>query len=266
MNAQPANKAQAYWERNLDPRNLGARRGPGRDLSREWAFYDSDEQRFAASRMPPLRGALCLEIGAGLGTHALWLARQGARVAVLDFSAARLGAVMREAGRMGLGERVVAIQAAAEALPFAADRFDLVYTKSVLIHTRLPEALGEARQVLKPGVGRAIFLEPQDRNPFAVLYRRLFAPKEWQGITRYFDERSAAEVARAFPGAETRDFFLFGFLAFVWQFQWPILPLFRWSLIIARLIDRPLLMMAPALGKHAWFRVFVGEKRDPSSR
>ncbi|MCX7011759.1 MAG: class I SAM-dependent methyltransferase [Candidatus Sumerlaeota bacterium] len=260
MNAQPANKAQAYWERNLDPRNLGVRGGPERDLAREWAFYDSDEQRFAASRMPPLRGALCLEIGAGLGTHALWLANQGACVAVLDYSAARLAAVLREARRLGVSDRILPMQAAAEALPFAANRFDLVYTKSVLIHTHLPEALAEARRVLKPEAGRAIFLEPQDRNPFAVLYRRLFAPKEWQGITRYFDEWSAGEVERAFPGAETRDFYLFGFLAFVWQFKWPVLSLFRWSLALARLIDRPLLTLAPALRKYAWFRVFVGKK------
>ena len=75
--------SRQYWNENLDPQNLGGK-SAGRDLEREWAFYASDEQRFAESRMPPLNSSRCLELGGGLGTHALWLASKGATVTVVE--------------------------------------------------------------------------------------------------------------------------------------------------------------------------------------
>jgi SAM-dependent methyltransferase len=255
--------SRRYWDGNLDPQNLGAGSGLG-DLERQWAFYRSDEQRFAESHMPPLEGARCLELGAGLGVHALWLAHNGARVIAVDFSPRRLKALAEEARRHGLAERIHCVAAAAEALPIESGRLDLVYSKAVLIHTRLGEALDEARRVLRDG-GHAVFLEPCGGNPFAALYRRVFAPKAWRRITRYFDEESAAEVRRAFPGAERRSFYLLGFLAFVWQFAWPRPGLFRACLALARCLDRPLLALAPSLGRYAWFWVFAGRK-TPSGK
>ncbi len=253
------NASRRYWNENLDPQNLGEE-SAARDLDLEWAFYASDEQRFAESRMPPLRGARCLELGGGLGTHALWLASKGAIVTVVDFSPQRLAALMQTAQKHNLHNNIRVAVCAAEALPFAAERFDMVYTKSVLIHTILPVALVESRRILSVG-GRAIFLEPLGANPFAALYRKLFAPKEWQSITRYFDAESAAEVEKAFPGAEARPFYFFGFSAFVWQFKWPRIGLFRFSQALTRLIDRPLFTLIPPLRKLAWFWVFVGQKK-----
>lgn len=249
-----------YWEKNLDPQNLKDTT-QARDLALEWELYNSDEQRFAQSRMPRLPGSRCLELGGGLGTHAIFLAQKGATVYVVDFSRPRLDVLSRLARELGLAERILCFNAAAESLPFPDDFFDLVYTKSVLIHTQLTPALKESRRILKRG-GRAIFVEPSRQNPFAVLYRRLFAPKEWASFTRYFDAESAAEVLRVYPGAEVKFFYIFGFLAFIWNFKWPCLPLFKISLALSRLIDRPLLALCPALRKLGWFYVFVGTKND----
>ncbi len=251
--------SRRYWESNLDPQNLGSARAR-RDLRREWAFYFSDEQRFACSRMPPLRGALCLEIGAGLGAHALWLAAQGAEVVVLDFSGARLAALRRDAREAGLADRLRCVQGAAEALPFPPGAFDLIYTKSTLIHTRLAEALAEANRALAPA-GRAIFVEPLDSNPFANLYRRFFAPQEWKRITRYFDQDAIRAVESAFGAVESRPFYWLGFFSFVWQFGWPCLALFRSGQTILRLVDGLLFRLIPPLRRRAWFQVFVCRRK-----
>jgi SAM-dependent methyltransferase len=250
--------SQRYWDTNLDPQNLQCK-SLERDLELEWKFYSSDEQRFATRHMPPLEGKACLELGGGMGTHALWLASKGAVVTVVDFSPQRLIALMKVARKHDLHNNIRVAVCMIEALPFHADQFDLVYTKSVLIHSVLPNALIEARRVLNIG-GRAIFIEPLNRNPFAILYRRFFAPAEWQSITRYLDSESISEIKEVFPDIEIRAFYFFGFAAFIWQFKWPNLMLFRCGQTLTRLVDRPLFTLLPSLQNFAWFKVFVGQK------
>jgi SAM-dependent methyltransferase len=251
--------SREYWDSNLDPKNVGTDVLP-RDLDREIEFYSSDEQKFAIENMPKLDGARCLEIGGGLGTHSLWLAQQGAHVVVIDFSINRLRDLQQQARLLGLDDKVQCIRAAAEQLPLPSNAFDLVYTKSVLIHTLLRPALTESWRVLRAG-GRAIFVEPRLRNPFVRLYRRFIAPKEWDSIVRYFGDEETAEVSAVFPDLITKDFYLFGFFAFVWNYKWPQLPLFKLSLALFRLIDTPLLKVPP-FKKYAWFNVFVGIKKE----
>lgn len=252
--------SRQHWDENLDPQNLQAEAG-ARDLQTEWEFYTSDEALFAQSHFPPLKNAICVELGAGLGTHAVWMAQQGATVIAVDFSRSRLLALQVFAQRLGLQDRIHCLNCAAEAMPLNTGCADVVYTKSVLIHTRLPEALAECRRILTPKNGKAIFMEPCGKNPFAAFVRRFFAPQEWKAFTRYFDEWSADQVENAFPGAIRKPYFLLGFLPFVFQFHWSNLRLFKLGLAIIRPLDRLAFMLIPPLRRWAWFNVFVGTKR-----
>lgn len=206
-----------------------------------------------------------MDLGAGLGANAFVLAGRGHWVIAVDTSLARLRLLRRRADSLSLGpERVAAVVAAAEALPFRDDALTGVYTKSVLIHTDLPRASDELARVLAPG-GRAALVEPQPGNPFAWLYRRLLAPSAWAGITRYFDANTQRVVLQRFGNPAPRygvvfPCYLFSFLAFVFQFALPRPRLFVRCLKILNRVDGWLFWHFPGLLPLAWFGVLQVEK------
>ena len=112
--------------------------------------------RLAALGLRP--GARVLDAGAGFGRHAFDLARQGARVVALDWSADEVAgtkdtfAAMVDAGEIPAERYVGVLRGDATRLPFAARSFDAVVTSEVLEH--IPDdtgALAELVRVLKPG-------------------------------------------------------------------------------------------------------------------
>lgn len=118
-------------------------------------------RHLAAVEMPlaDLAGKRVLEIGPGAGGHSALFARHGAHVTALDITAERVRATAAKFGL--LGDRAagcLAVQGDSEALPFADDSFDIVYSNGVLHHTADTErAIAEAHRVLKPG-GRAVIM------------------------------------------------------------------------------------------------------------
>ncbi len=111
------------------------------------------------ARHARLDDALVLEAGGGIGTYAAQIRqRYGARVALFDIEAQRVAQARAATPH--------AIVAAAEHLPYAADRFDTVLSNEVLEHVaddRL--ALREMLRVLKPG-GHAVIFCPNRWYPF----------------------------------------------------------------------------------------------------
>jgi SAM-dependent methyltransferase len=102
------------------------------------------------------RGLRVLEIGCGLGTDGARFARAGAVYTGVDLTEAAVSLARRRFELEGLpGEFRVAD---AEALEFADESFDLVYSHGVLHHT--PDAAAAVREihrVLAPG-GRAVVM------------------------------------------------------------------------------------------------------------
>lgn len=114
------------------------------DADSKWRKPEDDVIRWAATLAP---GARILDLGAGVGRHALWLAAQGFDVTALDAAPeglaeiARQGSVTTQQGRM-------------DSLPFETGTFDHVLSWNVIYHGDedvLLRTIGEIRRVLKPG-------------------------------------------------------------------------------------------------------------------
>lgn len=255
---------RAYWENNLDPKNLGHRGQvimPPDEVRRRMVYYNlSPHLRRVRALLGNVEGKRVLEIGGGMSVQPLILARLGADVWVADVSVRRLEAMQRLAKQWRVDVGVHPIVGPAESLPFAENSFDLVTTNAVLIHTNLAAAAGEIHRVLKPG-GRAVISEPTTANPFANLYRATMAPKEWQGLTKYFTPERFGVLEKMFSDSRVDYFYLLGFLAFAWEFGVAAPPLFRLSMAITQPLDRALFAVMPFLRERAaWFGVFSGTK------
>jgi SAM-dependent methyltransferase len=85
-----------------------------------------------------------------------WLAGQGAAVVACDLSAGMLRHAL--AGQLRTGIAVPLVQADAQRLPFATDRFDIVFTAfgAVPFVADSAQVMAEAARVLRPG-GRFVF-------------------------------------------------------------------------------------------------------------
>ena len=263
--------AAEYWDGVLDPQNLERDERTGSDF-----LTLSDEIEFA--RTPDLEAARCwfdqspraprwiLDLGAGLGANSFAMASRGHRMVALDTSLTRLRLLKKRAEAAGCAGRIDLVVGQAEALPFKDHSVPAIYTKSVLIHTDLPRSAAEIGRTLAEG-GRAALLEPQPGNPFAVLYRRFFAPKAWRSITRYFGREEQQIYLQTYvpdhPYEQLRYFYLFSFLAFAFQFSWPSLKWFRRTLRLIDPLDRWLFSHFKFMRKWAWFGMIRIEKPLP---
>lgn len=104
--------------------------------------------------LQPRSGERILEIGPGVGVHALRIAaslRPAGVLDVLDVQQEMLDHLMRRAARRGL-TNIVPRQGDAQQLPYPDSTFDAAYLISVLGELPdMPVALRELRRVLKPG-------------------------------------------------------------------------------------------------------------------
>lgn len=120
----------------------------------------------------PQPGERVLDIAAGTGTSSAALAKSGAEVVALDFSAG-----MVEEGRRRHPE-LQFVQGDAEKLPFGDDEFDAVTISFGLRNVQQPHvALAEMYRVLKPG-GRLVICE-FSRPPVAILRLGYHAYLRW---------------------------------------------------------------------------------------
>ncbi|MEO1551915.1 MAG: class I SAM-dependent methyltransferase [Pseudomonadota bacterium] len=110
----------------------------------KWLMPEADVQSWAAGLK---RKARILDLGAGVGRHALWLAAQGFEVTALDAAPEGLAEIDKAGGvATSLGRM--------DALPFEDGSFDHVLSWNVIYHGDedvLLRTIAEIRRVLVPG-------------------------------------------------------------------------------------------------------------------
>lgn len=128
--------------------------------------------RYAYHLLGDLEGTTALDVGCGVGHHAVKLAQKGARVYAVDLSAGMVEVARRRVKVAGLEDRVTVMEMSAEGLEFADETFDVVFGHSVLHHTDLGSTRYQVYRVLRRG-GKGVFVEPLAHNPALKLFRRL---------------------------------------------------------------------------------------------
>jgi ubiquinone/menaquinone biosynthesis C-methylase UbiE len=149
-------EVREYWEQHIH--DLEITRHP---VGSRRFFDDLDQYHFEKLHhllklvdFDGYAGRSVLEVGCGAGVDLARFARAGAKVTGVDLARSAIDLAKANFAQQGLtGEFHVSN---AEALPFGAESFDLVYAHGVVQYTADPKRLiDECRRVLKPG-GQAI--------------------------------------------------------------------------------------------------------------
>ncbi|MBU1751891.1 MAG: class I SAM-dependent methyltransferase [Chloroflexi bacterium] len=205
---------------------------------------------YAYAQLGALPGRRVLDLGCGRGETLLRLARDGAEVVGIDVSDEMVHIARQFVQAQGLTS-VQVHQMPAEQLDFQAASFDVVHGVSVIHHLEVERAAPEIARVLRPG-GRAVFVEPLNRNPLLNLFRRLTPGR------RTRDEKPLADHDLALlsePFAEMRraDF---GLTLLLVVFL-PVEPVFKLALRVLESLDDWLLRRWPGLGAYCWITVIT---------
>lgn len=146
----------------------------------KWLTPEPDVKRWAEV-LP--RGATILDLGAGVGRHALALQAAGFEVTALD--AAPEGLAEIDKANTGVKTQIGRMNH----LPFADNEFDHVLSWNVIYHgdeTILLNTISEVRRVLKPG--GTFMLTMLSKRRLWIDREKLNSPREISRNTWVFDE------------------------------------------------------------------------------
>jgi len=201
-----------------------------------------------------VRGKTVLDLGCGYHPTAIYLAGAGARtVLACDISANAVAHILALADERGLRQRVKGVVCAAEQLPFADDRIDLIHGEAVLHHLSMPLAAMEVARVRRAG-GRAAFKDPLGENALLEFARDYFKESA-KATDRPLTFDQLREFSRMFRSCTYSGFGLTATIA---------APLGRraWKRLtrLTDALDRRVLRLIPMLGRYCQYVVTCAEK------
>lgn len=118
----------------------------------DWLVPDSDVVELSEALVAAGKLGRALDLGCGVGRHAMHFARLGFETYAMDMAEAGVSEVRAAAADAGL--KIATEVAPMTALPFPDGHFDYVLSFNVIYHGDLPivqQAVSEIRRVLKPG-------------------------------------------------------------------------------------------------------------------
>ena len=175
------------------------------DVAEKWTVAEEDVHKWAAGLAP---GSKVLDLGAGVGRHALALAAAGFDVTAFD--AAPDGLAQIEAADAG----VTCVEGRMHVLPFEDATFDHVLSWNVIYHGNediLLRTISEIRRVTKPGgtfLGTMLSKRRLPHETANLPGGREISRNTWVFDTNESDKRhphyfcSAAELLALFQGFE----------------------------------------------------------------
>ena len=139
---------------------------PGVHCQWEATYRTAENERFFEEAFDEVvrlfgapQGATCLDVGCGVGSHTVRLARRGFSVVAVDFSESALRAAEENVRRQGLGDRVRLQREDLMKLSFPDRSFDYVLCWGVLMHVpEVERAIDELARVVRRG-GKLVLSE-----------------------------------------------------------------------------------------------------------
>jgi len=142
-------------------------------------YPNTDRIRRYLGNVCDLQGSFVLEVGAGTGRDSFYMAQDGAKLVLLDYSMQSLRHI--QAGRPRIDNPVLAVGADAFSMPFPDDAFDVVFHQGLLEHFKEDDAtrlLQENIRVLKPG-GHLVVDVPQRYHIYTIIKHLLILMNAW---------------------------------------------------------------------------------------
>ncbi len=165
-----------------------------REYESRWSFYVESTVRETLERLSVRSGDRVLDVACGTGFLLSTLAE---REPGLELTGVDPTPEMLEVASRRLGPAARLVLGRAEALPFAANRFDVVVTTNSFHYFRHPAAaLSEIRRVLEPG-GRLVVTDWCDDYLACRLYDRVLSVMSRAHHRTYGEERCRAALEEA---------------------------------------------------------------------
>lgn len=167
MGWSPKDRVKEFWEDNpCGTKDVALAPGSARFFAAmERQRYEADDFMPEMAGFERARGVSVLEVGCGVGTDLVQFAKGGARVVGIDLTLA--GAKLTRRNLSIYDQPGVSLVGDGEALPFATNSFDLVYSWGVIHHTPdSGKAAIEIVRVTRPG-GKVIVMVYNRRSLFA---------------------------------------------------------------------------------------------------
>lgn len=170
---------ETFWQQKAEVRDV---------------YANSDRIRRNLARQMDLRGRRILEVGAGTGRDSFYMAGDGAKLFLLDYSMNSLKIIRSTLPSM---DGISAVGGDAFALPFDDGTFDVVFHQGLLEHFREGQAealLAENIRVLRSG-GLLVVDVPQRWHVYTVIKHILIAFNAWfAGWEREFSVRELRAI------------------------------------------------------------------------
>jgi ubiquinone/menaquinone biosynthesis C-methylase UbiE len=154
--------------------------------------YTNEDRLLAQVRGLPLPRMRVLEVGAGSGRDSLRMAREGARVVLLDYVMSAFEVITAQA--TGAGVRVACVCGDATRMPFREGAFDLVFHQGLMEHFRDPQPLLDENYRVTARGGFCLIDVPQRFHPYTVAKHIMIALNRW--FAGWETEFSPAELRR----------------------------------------------------------------------